>query len=135
MIRPCFLVIDREYAGSISTRKLVIETAKLNVITAYSGSEAIQTLEKFPNVDGVVADTGIEDMAFDDLVRSLKSIRPAIPVVAINRPASGGSKLADYQLESFEPTRLLELLRKLEPEKSQAIEEENQRLALEEESR
>lgn len=135
MIRPCFLVIDREYAGSISTRKLVIETAKLNVVTAYSGSEAIETLKKFPNMDGVVADTGIEDIPFDDLVRSIKAIRPAIPVIAINRPSSGGSKLADYQLESFEPVRLLEMLKTLEPEKSQAIEEENQRLAAEEESR
>lgn len=135
MIRPCFIVVDREYAGSISTRKLVIETAKLNVVTAYSGAEAIETLKKFPNMDGVVADTGIEDIPFDDLVRSLKAVRPSIPVVAIHRPSSGGSKLADYQLESFEPTRLLELLRKLEPERSQAIEEENQRLAFEEESR
>ena len=48
MVRPCFLVIDREYASSISTRKLVIETAKLNVITAYSGAEAIETLKRFP---------------------------------------------------------------------------------------
>lgn len=37
MIRPCFLVIDREFPGSISTRKLVLETAKFNVLTAYSG--------------------------------------------------------------------------------------------------
>jgi hypothetical protein len=34
MDRPCFLVVDREYPGSISTRKLVIETGKFNVITA-----------------------------------------------------------------------------------------------------
>jgi hypothetical protein len=34
MDRPCFLVVDQEYPGSISTRKLVIETGKFNVITA-----------------------------------------------------------------------------------------------------
>jgi hypothetical protein len=39
MIRPCFLVVDQEHSGSISTRKLVIETAKFNVLTAYSGAE------------------------------------------------------------------------------------------------
>jgi hypothetical protein len=27
-MRPCFLVLDQEYPGSISTRKLVIETRK-----------------------------------------------------------------------------------------------------------
>lgn len=135
MIRPCFIVVDREYAGSISTRKLVIETAKLNVLTAYSGAEAIETLQRFPNVNGVVADTGTEDMPFDEMVRFLKEIRPTVPIIAINRPTSIGSRLADYELESFEPVRLLELLKKLEPERSQAIEETNERLAAEEESR
>ena len=42
MIRPCFLVVDREFPGSVSTRKLVIETAKFNVLTAYSGREALE---------------------------------------------------------------------------------------------
>lgn len=132
MIRPSFLVIDREYAGSISTRKLVIETAKFNVLTAYSGSEAVEILKKFPNLDGVVADTGVDDIPFEDLVRALKEIRSDIPVIAISTPRSGDSQLADYQLDSFEPVRLLELLKKLEPERSQAIEEQNERLAAEE---
>ncbi len=48
MVRPCFLVIDHEHAGTISTRKLVIESAKLNVLTAFSGEEALAMLKKFP---------------------------------------------------------------------------------------
>ena len=48
MIRPCFLVIDKQYPGSISARKLVIETAMLNVITAYSAEEAVATLPASP---------------------------------------------------------------------------------------
>ena len=62
MFRPSFLVIDREYAGSISTRKLVIETAKLHVITAYSAAEALETLECYPAVNGIVLDAGIRDI-------------------------------------------------------------------------
>ena len=62
MPRPCFLVVDREHAGSISTRKLVIETAKLNVITAFSGREALETLARFPKVDAVVLDANMPDM-------------------------------------------------------------------------
>lgn len=116
------MVIDRDYAGNISTRKLVIETAKLNVITAYSTSEAIETLKKFPNIDGVVADTATEDMAFDDLVRALKAIEPSVPVIAISTPRSGESLLADYQLETFDPARLLELLKNLRPVIAQEIE-------------
>lgn len=62
MTRPCFLVVDREHSGSISTRKLVIETAKFNVITAYSSDEAIDTLRRFPAVSGIVLDAGMKDM-------------------------------------------------------------------------
>jgi len=54
VIRPCFLIIDKQYPGSISTRKLVIETAMLNVLTAYSAQEAVETLYRYPGVDGVV---------------------------------------------------------------------------------
>lgn len=113
MIRPCFIVVDRDYAGNISTRKLVIETAKLNVITAYSGAEAIESLKRFPNVDGIVADTGVQDVSLDELIRSFKTIRPKIPVISISSPGAAESDLVDYQLESFEPVRLLELLRSI----------------------
>ena len=88
MTRPCFLVIDREFAGSISTRKLVIETAKFNVITAYSSAEAIETLRKFPAVSGIVLYAGIKDMACETLVHLLKSIQPSIPVVVVTTPGS-----------------------------------------------
>src|SRR5580693_3560560 len=63
MNRPCFLVIDREFPGSISTRKLVIETAKFNVLTAYSGKEALEIFKKFPAVGGVVLDGGLDDIS------------------------------------------------------------------------
>jgi response regulator RpfG family c-di-GMP phosphodiesterase len=77
MIRPCFLVVDQEHSGSISTRKLVIETAKFNVITAYSGDEAIQTLAKFPAVDGVVLDAGVNDLPCSVVLKQIKQSRPA----------------------------------------------------------
>src|ERR1700692_3947670 len=67
MLRPCFLVVDREFPGSISTRKLVIETAKFNVLTAYSAEEAMELLERSPAVSGVVIDDGIEGVAIEAL--------------------------------------------------------------------
>ena len=86
MIRPCFLVVDGEHSASISTRKLVIETAKMNVITAYSSQEAIETLEMFPAVHGVVLDAGIKDMPCGELVEHLKRLKPQVPVVVIGTP-------------------------------------------------
>ena len=128
MTRPCFLVIDREYACSISTRKLVIETAKLNVITAYSSEEAIQTLKRFPAVNGVVMDANLSDMSGDVLVQILKAIQPTIVVVAISGPGRDHCEHADHHLDTFEPARLLELLKQLEPENSAAIEARNEAL-------
>src|SRR5580698_5439590 len=86
MQRPCFLVVDREYSGSISTRKLVIETAKLNVITAYSGEEAIETLERFPRMNGIVIDAGIKDVSCEQLVIALRSLDRTIPIIVVNTP-------------------------------------------------
>lgn len=130
MIRPCFLVVDREYASSISTRKLVIETAKLNVITAYSSVEAIETLRRFPRVDGVVMDASLPDMPCVELVRALKEIQPKIVIIAISGPELAHCEGADHHLDTFEPVRLLELLKQLEPEQSAAIEARNEALNL-----
>ena len=110
MLRPCFLVIDREYSGSISTRKLVIETAKFNVITAYSGAEALEALAKFPRVDGVVLDVSVTDIPCLELIQRLKQLQPQLTIIAVGRHGCDG---ADHSVESFEPKSLLELLEKI----------------------
>lgn len=113
MVRPCFLVADREYSGTISTRKLVIETAKLNVITTYSGEETIATLKRFPNVDGVVLDSKLEDMPLESLIQELKRLQPEVPVIVVVTPGYPGSGSSDHELDSFDPIRLLKLLENL----------------------
>jgi CheY-like chemotaxis protein len=131
MIRPCFLVIDREFPGSISTRKLVIETAKFNVLTAYSGLEALDVFTRFPAVSGVVLDGGLEDVPCGDLAHKIKLIQPKIPIIVISTPGFTGCPEADYQLESFDPAKLLEILRSLKPEASAQIEKRNEELSSE----
>lgn len=128
MIRPCFLVVDREFPGSISTRKLVIETAKFNVITAYSGTEAIETLEAFPSIHGVVLDADVRDIACEELVARFKAIKPGIDVVAISGPGGKACGSADHQLESFDPKVLLEILRSMQPEEAEIIEKQEEKL-------
>jgi CheY-like chemotaxis protein len=127
-LRPCYLVIDREYAGSISTRKLVIETAKLNVITSYSAAEALATLERFPNVDGIVMDGGIEDVPCAELAAQIKQKYPSLPIIVVASPDFAGCPTADFQLETFEPAKLLDLLKSLNPRKSAEIEKRNEEL-------
>jgi CheY-like chemotaxis protein len=128
MIRPCFLVVDREYASSISTRKLVIETAKFNVITAYSAAEAIETLKLFPNVTGAVLDSGMRDMSCCDLTAGLKQLDPKLTVVIISAIDGHLCDGADYVLRSFDPASLLELLNSLVPEQAAAIKARSARL-------
>jgi CheY-like chemotaxis protein len=132
MARPCFIVVDREFSANISTRKLIIETAKFNVITAYSGVEAVETLKRFPAVDGIVLDAGLRDRPSDEVVRELKKLQPRLPIVVICVPGAPDCAEADHHLEFFDPARLLELLQKLRPAETQSIQERNQALSKEE---
>jgi DNA-binding response OmpR family regulator len=129
LIRPCFLVVDREHSGSISTRKLVIETAKFNVITAYSGAEAIQTLKRFPAIDGIVIDAGITDLPCSEVLKELKTIQRNVIVVVVGTLGNDSCVGADHYLETFDPTRLLKLLQKLQPEKTAIILQMDEKLS------
>ena len=131
MVRPCFLVIDREFPGSISTRKLVVETAKFNVLTAYSAREALDIYKRFPNVDGIVLDGGIDDISPDDFVHKVKDLDSKIPLIVIAVPGYDGCPDADYLIESFAPATLLEVLRSIKPRESDEIERHNEELSRE----
>lgn len=128
MERPCFLVIDREFPGSISTRKLVLETAKFNVLTAYSGREALGLFKRFPALDGVVMDGALDDIPAEDLARGIKAIEPNCPIVVISAPDYNDCPSADIQVESFQPAELLETLQGLKPKESEEIERRNEEL-------
>jgi NAD(P)-dependent dehydrogenase (short-subunit alcohol dehydrogenase family) len=114
MERPCFLVVDREYPGSISTRKLVIETAKFNVITAYDRAEAIDCLKRFPKVDGVVVNA---DMGDDDecrkLINDLRAIDPKLDVIVISAGGHIRHDRTEHTVDSLNPKELLECLQSL----------------------
>jgi CheY-like chemotaxis protein len=133
MARPCFLVVDREFSANISTRKLVIETAKFNVITAYSGHEALETVKRFPAIDAVVLDTTIRDIEAPELIRQIKQLQSQLPVVLIRPSNREECPEADYNLEYFDPASLLELLQKLRPNETASIEARNKALSKEEE--
>lgn len=126
MLRPCFLILDREFSTGISSRKLVIETAKFNVITAYSQAEALETLAAYPAVNGVVVDEHAEGIRCADLVDKLKQIKPGLPVIVVGNHGSCGA--ADYYVESFSPEKLLVALQRLQPKETLAIDQTNQAL-------
>ena len=112
-MRPCFLILDREWPGNISTRKLVIETAKLNVITAYKPHEALEMLRRFPNVDGVVIDTSLEKGSCGELIDELRGISPGMPMITVSPSGNDPCGKEQYHVSSFNPTALLEVLHKI----------------------
>ena len=115
VIRPCFLVIDNQYPGNISTRKLVIETALLNVVTAYSAEEAIQTLARFPNVNGIVLDSEAKGMSCRELIDRLRAIRREIPIVTVSPSGYDACGGEQYHCSSYDPQELLAQLQKICP--------------------
>jgi hypothetical protein len=78
-----------------------------------------------------VLDGGLEDVTCREVVRQIKSIQPKIPVIVISTPGSDACPEADFQLESFDPAKLLETLRGLKPDASAAIEKRNEELSRE----
>ena len=115
VIRPCFLVIDHEFPDSISTRKLVLETAKYNVLTAYSGAEAVETLKLYPNVSGIVMNEAVTGMDCASLVKELRAIRSDVLLIVTSSRGVTDCVMADHQLDNFDPASLLKLLRQLVP--------------------
>jgi response regulator RpfG family c-di-GMP phosphodiesterase len=109
-VRLVVLMIEVEQPEGVSSRKLILETARHNVITAYGGSVGLELLRRFPNVDAAVVHTELADSSFEEIVRELKKIRPDLPVIGISPAADRQAQGADYVLSSFDPEGLLKLL-------------------------
>ena len=122
MERPCFLVVDRDFPGSISSRKLVIETAKFNVITAYDAAEAIACLKRFPRVDGVVINADIAgDGECTKLINDLRAIVPSLDVIVISAGLHVRRDRTEHTVDSLNPKELLDCLQSLRKEATAEI--------------
>ncbi len=93
-------------------RKLVLETAKFNVLTAHSTREAIDIFQSFPNVSTIIA---VEDPTIDceRVTATVKNAAPAMPVIALSAREGFKCSRADHQISSHEPEQLLNTIRKL----------------------
>jgi CheY-like chemotaxis protein len=105
-------MVEVEQPEGISARKLILETARHNVITAYCEEDAVELLRRFPDVDLAVVHTELEDSAFESTVRRLKEVRPDLYIIAISPVASGTEAAVNLLLSSHDPQELLEVLAK-----------------------
>lgn len=90
---------------------MVIETAKLNVITAYDGDEALQCLIRFPKVDGIVVNADMtDDKECRKLISDFRGIVPNLEVIVISAGARVRHDRAEHAVDSLNPRELLECL-------------------------
>ncbi len=110
MVRPTFLVAEPRPQEGISARKLVLETALFNVITAYDGPGTLQLLEKFPNVDALVVHAGLGHTVFRQLIEESRRANPERLIVLVSPGALTHDAGAHYHLSSHDPKQLLDLM-------------------------
>jgi hypothetical protein len=109
-MRLVILMIEVEQPEGISARKLLLETARHNVITAYGGNVGLALLRRFPNVDIAVVHTELADYSFDKTVHGLKALNPRLPIIGITPAADRHPSEADHMISSHDPQALLTLL-------------------------
>lgn len=124
--RPCFLVVDQEHPWSVSSRKLVLEAAKFNVITAYDTEEAAETARRFPNLDGAVLNADmVSGPECEELIAHLREAAPKLPIIITTTGAHPRCDHNEIYIDSLEPKQLLDCLQGLKKEATAEIEKSN----------
>lgn len=110
--RPTIIVAEAEPGQALSTRKLVLETAKFNVLTAHSTDEALDIFQSFPNASCLVAVDG-DTIDCERILKFARTIRDDIPLVALSPRQAFKCAPANHHLSSYDPEALVQLMRKL----------------------
>ncbi len=111
MIRPAVIIAEPEPENALSTRKLVVETAKFNVITAHSAQELRETMEIFPKAHAIVLHQGLPGANPQDMINEIRRCLPKKQVITLSPQNNLGA--GDHNLGSHDPEELIDLLRKL----------------------
>jgi|SRR3954463_1607040 DNA-binding NtrC family response regulator len=111
MFRPTILIAEQEPNEALSVRKLVVQTAKFNVVSAYTAKEAKELLDKFPNFQAAVVVSDLEDC--EKVASAAKATNPSMPVIVLSPNPSYRCGNADHRISSHEPEELVNLLRSL----------------------
>lgn len=106
------MVAEPEPEQALSVRKLVLETAKFNVITAHSTAEALEIVRLFPNISAAVL---VRDPSIDceAIAASVKRDAGKLPIIAVMPQLTQRCAGADHHVPSHEPEKLLGMVRSL----------------------
>lgn len=103
------LMIEEEQPEGLSARKLVVETAKHNVLTAYNARDGLDLLRRFPNVDLILVHSRLLENR-PALLGEVKSLAPGKPIVLTSPFANDHRPEANYVVDSHHPHQLVQLL-------------------------
>src|SRR5262249_55661036 len=113
MHRPTFLVAEPEPDQALSSRKLLLENFKFNVITAHSETEILELLDLFPNVSAVILHDNIPGQTATSILKAVRDKAPKMQIVALNPRGERQNQFADHVVNSHSPEELLHLLQRL----------------------
>ena len=104
---------EPEHEQELSARKLVLEAAKFNVLTAHSGREAMELIQQFPRVAALIVHADIRNTGCAEVVKAIKAHHPQLPTILLASSDSSGCDGIDHRVSSHDPGELLHLLRSL----------------------
>jgi len=103
------LMIENEQPEGLSARKLVVESAKHNVLTAYNAQEGLDLLQRFPRVDVILVHSDVLSKE-PDLLAKVKAKAPDVPIILASPMGLQDGPEVTYVVDSHHPPDLLKVL-------------------------
>jgi hypothetical protein len=103
------LMLEAEQPEGLSSRKLVVETAKHNVLTAYSADNGMNLLHRFPNVDAIFVHEELLRQRHG-LLAEIKKLNNRVPIILGSPFGNLRIPDVDFVVDSYRPHDLLTLL-------------------------
>jgi len=112
VVRPTFIVAEPEPEQALSSRKLLLETFKFNVLTSHSVSETLDMVRLFSNCNALIVHCGLPEFDGGEAIKAVKAAAPKLSIIALT-PTERELKWADYIVQSHHPQELLTLVQRL----------------------
>jgi DNA-binding NtrC family response regulator len=95
-----------------------LKKRNLNILTAFSGREALQTLDKHRNIDVVILDVKMPDLDGIETLREIKKAYPVTEVVMLTGHATVESAIEGMKFGAYDylmkPCAIEQLMTKVE---------------------
>jgi DNA-binding NtrC family response regulator len=117
MITPLVMLVDDEvpFVEALTKR---LKKRNLNILTAFSGREALQTLDKHRNIDVVILDVKMPDLDGIETLREIKKAYPVTEVVMLTGHATVESAIEGMKFGAYDylmkPCAIEQLMTKVE---------------------